>query len=105
MAKIPISSSHASPGEDAKLLAALSYLLFFSILILLWRRGDPFIRPHAKQGVVLLLAFVVFWAVPLLNGIVEAVVLLGILWGFFQAINGRIWRMPLLGSLAKKIPL
>lgn len=105
MVDMPSSPVPTTPSEDAKLLAALSYLLFLSILILLWRRDDPFIRAHAKQGVVLLLAFIAFWAVPVLNGIVEAVVLLGILWGFFRAINGRTWRMPLLGGFAEKIPL
>lgn len=94
----------ALPTGESKLLAAFSYILFLSVLVLLWKRNDVFILHHARQGAVLLACFILLWGITLpLNVLLETMVLVAIISGFVHAWHGETWRMPILASLAERI--
>lgn len=99
------STSTAQPGSDEKLLGALSYLWILSIVILLIKRDSPFVQFHAKQGLVLWVASIIFWFIPVLGWILNLIVLLLIIIGFVQALNGAEWKMPVVSEIASKINL
>ncbi len=104
MAKI-IKESQPVLTHNEKLIAALSYFWVASIVILLWKRNDPYIHFHAKQGFVLWLASILVWIIPPLAWLLNAVVMLFILLGFVFALNGEQWRMPFVARVADKISL
>lgn len=111
------------PSDRSRWVAAASYLAvvcFFS----LWRsKDDPFIRYHARQGFLLLLAECVALVLAL---IMEATIgklrLVGLLViilfqlvaglgaltvsvvGFIKALFGEYWHLPLLGDYREKVP-
>lgn len=92
-------------GQDEKLLAALSYLWILSVVIFLVKRDSPFVQFHAKQGLVLWIASIVFWFIPVLGWILNGVVIVFVIVGFVQALNGAEWKMPGISTLAEKIKL
>ncbi len=93
------------PGQDEKLLAALSYLWLLSIVILLIKRNSSFVQFHARQGLVLCIVSVVAWFLPILNIFLNLAIFVVIVLGFIQALNGARWRMPVVADLAEKIRL
>lgn len=92
------------PTTDKFILAALSYVWFVSVIMLVIRRDDDFIKFHAKQGLVLLIAHVVF-VIPVLGWIVGFFVWLGMIAGFAQAWQGKKYEIPVVYGLSQKFHL
>ncbi len=92
-------------SHDDKLLAALSYFWVLSLLILAWKRNDPFVAGHAKQGLVLFVLFLIALPLGVVGGFINVAVFVLIIVGFWRALEGATWRMPILGALAEKIRL
>lgn len=99
------SSPSTELQHNAKLLAALSYLWVLSALVLVLFRGNDYISFHAKQGLVLWLLSIVFWFVPVIGWLANLAVMVLILIGFLQALEGKRWTMPYIGTLADRIRL
>lgn len=91
--------------EENKVLAALSYLWFMSIVVLILKKDSPFAQFHAKQGMILFIGSVLFMFIPFLGWILNLVIFILILVGFVQAISGKYWEIPLISELAKKLNL
>lgn len=102
MANGPVSKGTA---QDEKLLGALSYLWVLSIVMLLIKRDSPFVQFHARQGLVLMIASIIFWVIPILGWFLNLVVLVVVIIGFIQALNGVEWKIPVVSTLAEKIKL
>ncbi len=94
-------------GVDSnKLMAAVSYLGILVIIPLLISRKDKFVLFHAKQGLVLLLVYVVAgiamsW-IPIIGNLVGLLGFVASIAGLIQALQGKWWKMPLIGDLAAK---
>ena len=110
--KQPAQASGGSGGDD-NLMAALSYLGILVIVPLLVKKDSAYVKGHAKQGLVLLIAEVVFgfiaWLlvfIPVIGWLIEVVVwlffLIMIIMGVTKALSGETWTMPVFGSLAEK---
>lgn len=99
------NNTNSKAGQDEKLLAALSYLWILSIVIFLIKRDSAFVQFHAKQGLVLWIASIVFWFIPILGWFLNVVVLVLVIIGFVQALNGSEWKIPVVAELAEKIKL
>ena len=96
--KTPITKA-----SDSNLMAALSYLWILSVVMLLVKKDDEFVQFHAKQGLVLFIAGIVFMIIPIIGWLANLVVFLAVIVGFIKAIQGERYEMPLVGDLAKKI--
>jgi uncharacterized membrane protein len=96
---------NAKPGQDEKLLGALSYLWILSIVILLVKRDSAFVQFHARQGLVLCIASIIFWWIPVLGWFLNLIILVLVIIGFVQALNGAEWKMPVVSELSSKIKL
>ncbi|HCJ52638.1 MAG: hypothetical protein A2898_01745 [Candidatus Kerfeldbacteria bacterium RIFCSPLOWO2_01_FULL_48_11] len=88
--------------SERKLMAALSYVWGISLIMLILKKDDPYIRFHARQGfVIFLLWFLVFiWFIALF---VWAVIVLLSLLGFFKALSGERYRIPIIADIAEKV--
>lgn len=97
----PQSSSNT--GQDDRLLAALSYVYFLAPIILLMKKGNEFVAFHARQGLVLLIASIILWFIPVIGWFLNAVVFVAIVIGFIMSLNGTKWRMPGVGAIAERL--
>lgn len=98
--------------EDHRLIAAIGYLGILCLIPLLLAKDSPFAQHHGKQGLVILLAWIVLWIgniVPVIGwmawalGSVALFVLVCL--GMVNALNGKRWVAPVLGVYAEKIKL
>jgi fumarate reductase subunit D len=97
---------------DDRFIAAIGYLGVLCVVPLVFKRDSAFAMHHGKQGLVLLIAWMILWLgniVPILGQIVWmlgtiALIILIIL-GMINALQGRMWEMPFLGGFAKDLKL
>jgi fumarate reductase subunit D len=96
--------------QEDRLIAAIGYLGILCIVPLLLKRDSKFAQHHGKQGLVLLIAWIVLWIgniIPVLGQIVWALgsiaLIILIILGMVNALQGRMWKMPLLGQYAKNL--
>ncbi len=92
--------------EDERLYAMLAYLTVLVFVPLLTRRDDPYVYFHVKQGLVLLIGMVIAliaaaW-VPQLGSLLFVLLLAVDVIGLVQALLGRRWKIPLIGTIAQK---
>lgn len=94
-------------SQNNTLMAILSY---FGILVLIPlltdAKNDPFVKFHIKQGLVLLIAYViggfVFW-IPILGWLLGLLLFILFLMGIINAAGGKQTPLPVLGQFAEKI--
>ena len=107
--------------DEDKIMLILSYFGILCLVPLLSVKPDnEYVRWHAKQGFVLFIAEIIlsvvsmislsiFRYVPFLGILIELIwfiVWLGVLvlaiYAIVQALNGKMWRIPLLADFADK---
>lgn len=91
--------------NDSKLFAALSYLWLLSVVLLVLKKDDEFVKFHAKQGTVIFIASVILWFIPILGWMMQIAALIAAIIGFLKAYSGEKYKMPVVGDLAEKINL
>jgi uncharacterized membrane protein len=95
-------------GLKKETAAALSYLLGpVTGIIFLILEKDSFVRFHAMQsivglGVLGVLLMFIGW-IPLFGMLVWLVYIGILLYGMYQASQGKMWVMPVLGRFAKQL--
>ncbi len=93
------SESEKKDIELNREVAAFSYFLIFSPLLLYTRRDSPFIQFHARQAVILFFFFIilVFLGNPIAYGnfLIVGVCLTGII----QANQGYKWKVPIVADM------
>ncbi len=82
-------------------MAAVGYLWILSIPIYMTRKDSPFIQHHSKQGIVLTLLSIPLWFIPVVGHLLELIVLMGMVMGFVNAMQGHYYDVPVVGALAK----
>ena len=111
----PISDASGSDGQkqggkvdterdisENKPWALLAYLGILCLVPLLAKRDSSFAQFHAKQGLVLLIGWVVSW-IPVFGWIVwVGVVVLSII-GIINVLSGEMKPLPLVGDVAKNL--
>lgn len=97
--------------EEGRAAALLAYVPFMCFVPLLKMRHNSFALRHGKQGLILflveLLALVFY--IPFVSkhfwAFVFILALLGSIYGMFQVLQGREWKVPFLGEAAEKFKL
>ena len=99
-------------AQQNRLIAAIGYLGILCLVPLLLKRNSPFAQHHGKQGLVLLIVWCLLWVgniIPVLGAIVWMVgsiaLLILLILGVINALNGKLWDMPVLGEYAKQIKI
>lgn len=97
------------PTSSEKFVSAIGYLGVLCILPLLLEKNSVFAQHHGKQGLALLIAWMILWVgniIPVLGQIVwvigSVVFIILIILGMVNAFAGRMWEMPILGRYAKR---
>lgn len=88
--------------EANKDVAALSYIWILSIFLYFLKKDSPFVRFHARQGIVLFILSIIVWLIPFLGAFLELVVLGLAILGFLAAAQGQWKELPIISLLAKK---
>ena len=102
-----VATSNDGNAEDG-FIAALSYLGILVLIPLLTKKDNDFVQFHIKQGLVLLVVWVVGWIVfwiPIIGWILALALFVCTIIAFVQALLGKRWEIPLIGEFAKKINL
>jgi len=110
-----MENSTPNSVQNPNLFAALAYVPFLFILTMLQKGDDPTHVWHAKNGAGLLVASIALSViVQILVGILpitfiawagRAVILFAVVYGAWNAWNGKQWNIPVLTPYAQKIPL
>ena len=95
---------------DGKIFAILSYLSILCILPLLFKKDNPFVLKHARQGLILFLGEVAVFIVHIILGqwiLRLGMFLLGVLSfiGLVACLQGRNVELPLVTKMADSITL
>lgn len=96
--------------QEDRLIAAIGYLGVLCLIPLLLKKNSAFCQFHGKQGLVLLIAWLILSfanVVPILGQLVwmagSIALLILVILGVVNALNGKMWEMPVLGQFAKQI--
>jgi len=99
-----------SGAQEERLFAAVGYLGILCLVPLLLKKNSAFCQFHGKQGLVLLIAWVALSfanIVPILGQLAwmigSLIILILVIMGIVNALNGKMWEMPVLGKYAKMI--
>lgn len=98
------SNKPAANGTDSNLMAALSYVWVLSIVMLIVKKDDEFVKFHAKQGLILFIASFI-GVIPVIGWIIWLVVVVFDIVGFIKALSGERYKVPVAGDLAEKIKI
>lgn len=98
--------------EENKLVAAIGYLGVLCLIPLVLKKDSPYAQHHGKQGLVLTIAWIILWIgniIPVLGQIIWFVgtiaILILVVMGIMNAMQGNMWEMPYLGKYASQIKL
>ncbi len=87
--------------EENSDIAAFSYFLILSWVILYTRKDSPFIQFHAKQASILFVIFVFIWILPSNLSFLNLVTAALAITGLFQANQGKWWKMPIVSHMVE----
>ena len=94
--------------DENMLMAALSYVGVLVLIPLLLKRNSRFSQEHARQGLVLFIAWIigsfVFW-IPFVGWFLAAALLIVNLNALFRCMQGEFWEIPYIGAYRHKINL
>ncbi len=106
-----VSVNHDAVREQDKIHLVLAYLGLLALIPLLTVKDSSFVRWHAKQGLVLCLAFILvstllniipglgqlLWCGLVISNLVVVIVAIS------KALKGERWSIPLIADLAAKL--
>lgn len=91
--------------EENKLIAALGYVGILCLIPLLAKKDSKFAQEHGKQGLVMLLVWVigsfVFWF-PIIGWLLMLAVFIINVIAFVKALMGEFWEVPVVGQFRSK---
>jgi fumarate reductase subunit D len=94
--------------EDHKVMAALSYLHVLCLVPLLGMKSSRYAQEHAKQGLILLILWIVgafvFW-IPLFGWIACVALAVVNVMALIKCLNGEFWEIPVIGQYRSKVNL
>lgn len=99
--------SENSTKSTNTVMAVLAYLGILIVVSLVTdAKNDPFVKYHIKQGIVLLVAYIIcgfiIW-VPIIGWLLGVVLFVLFIMGVMNALNGQQKPLPIIGQFAEKI--
>ena len=91
--------------DQAKVVAILSYITLVGwiiALILNMNKKTDLGSFHLRQALLLVIAWIIFWWIPVIGWLLNIVILVFAIMGLVYAIQGQKKEIPLIGSLAQK---
>jgi len=104
MADVPVPEFSNEDVEDGKVFAAIGYLGILFLVPLLAKPENKYCRAHAKQGLVLFVAWVICAVIPFLGWFIGwPIILVLAIISLVKAAQGQFWKVPWLGDIAAKL--
>jgi len=99
-------------GLLTRLVAAVSYLGVFVLLLVIFKVKNEYVRFHVRQGIILFCAEIVstlVWIIPFVGWIVGFVgwitcFVLSLI-GLVNGVAGREWKIPFLSRFSNKVKI
>jgi len=95
--------------KSEKFLSAIGYFGFLSVLPLALKPESEFCKYHGKQALLLSIIFTIISAISVILpggfGLMSIFHVIVSVYGFMQAHKGKLWNMPFLGDVARKLPI
>lgn len=91
---------------ENKYVAMLSYLGILCLVPLLAKKESPFAQFHARQGLVIAIAWIVGWVffwVPLFGQLAALVIFVVNIVALVKTYLGEAWEIPVVTDVAKKL--
>ena len=85
--------------QDDKIWGLLSYLWIFSLIALIIKKDNEYVRFHASQGLLLFVVSLVGWF-PMLWQLLMLIIFILAIVGMVQAYKGEKWELPLVAGVA-----
>ncbi len=102
MAETPAMEFTQQEIDDGKGLAWLSYLGILFLIPLLAKPDNKFCKTHAKQGLVMAIAWILA-VIPFVGWLWGVFVLVCMIMGLIAAFGGKYQKLPLFGSIAASL--
>ena len=117
---MPVKKTQAKKSENSsdrdvqnnRVISVIAYLWIFCVIPLVARKSSPYAQFHAKQGVVLALAWFAVWiigVIPILGWLVfffgSLILLVVNLIAIIKAWHGERWKIPYLYDYVKVLNL
>lgn len=99
------------PGEQRvrTAYALLAYCFVLCLIPLVFRKGDPFVQAHVRQGMALCLCgmavFLASIVLPFLTGPAVLLFAAASLWGMAHVLRGQTPVLPFIGTLSQKFDI
>lgn len=95
---------------EGKVLAILSYLSILCIIPLIFKKDNPFVLSHGKQGLIIFVAEVAVFIIHIILGqwfLRLGIFILGVFSfvGIIRVLEGKYVRLSLIADIADKITL
>jgi uncharacterized membrane protein len=87
--------------DENKDIAALGYVWILSVFVYIFRHNSPFVRFHAKQGMILFVLSIAFWFVPMFGKVLVLLVLALAVTGFISAGQGQWRELPFIYAVSR----
>jgi uncharacterized membrane protein len=103
--KIDWSKLNLRKVNSMTILAILAYLYILVLIPIIFGSKKPFIQYHARQGMALLIVWVLFafsFYLPLAPWIIALFIVVCIIVGIINVVTGHERPLPLIGKLAIK---
>lgn len=107
-ANIPMPPSAPQGASGNTGMAIIAYLGILVIIPLVTAKDDQFVKFHSKQGLVLLITWVIanfLWAIPVLGWFASPIINLGcfilMILGIINAAGGQTKELPIIGQFAR----
>lgn len=98
--------------SEEKLFSAIGYLGILCLIPLLLKKESKFCQFHGKQGLILLIVWVILAFVNIIPILGQIISVIGSLIVFvlnlivlIEAALGKYWEIPVLGEYAKKLKI
>lgn len=100
------------PDKSKSSNTLMAVLCYFGILVLIplvsETKNDAFVKFHIKQGLVLLIAYIIssfFMRLPLVGWLLGVVLFVLFLIGVSNAVTGKETPLPIIGKYADKLKI
>lgn len=111
--KITKPTSEQEVIEEGKIFAFLGYWWILWVIPVFAKKENHFALFHGKQGLVLFILEIIVWIlsfIPIIGWFIirplgSLLCLILAIIGMIQALNGKYWKMPLLGKYAEGIKI
>ena len=102
--------------EEGKTIAWLSYLLILILVPIMLQRENPYTKFHIKQGLVLLVTWIILYIIGLIFNFVPilkifvwlcvwGITIYFAILGIINSLNGKLNRLPIIGNFADKFEI